>query len=191
MPRPATPANPTSSAPQCVMLLRAINVGKRQLPMAALRELAGTLGFAHARTHLASGNLVAQVSGASDAAAKRLEQAITEHFGFHSDVIVRSADQWLRYLADNPFAKASAAEPNRVMLLLAKQAPAAQAAARLSERAVAGERIQAVRDGLWIHFPEGLGTSKLTPNLIDKSVGAPATARNWRTMQALAQMLSA
>ena len=28
-----------------VMLLRAVNVGKRQLPMAALRELATQLGF--------------------------------------------------------------------------------------------------------------------------------------------------
>lgn len=174
----------------CVMLLRAINVGKRQMPMAALREMAEAVGWNQPRTYLASGNLVAAVPGAVPAAARQLEAAITEHFGFHCDVIVRNAAQWAPYLADNPFTEASAKEPNRVMLLLGNQPPAAQAAALLRERAAPGESIAAVRDGLWIHFSEGAGTSKLTPAFIDKCFGAPATARNWRSVQALAEMLA-
>lgn len=178
-------------APLCVMLLRAINVGKRQLPMAALRELAQAMGWSRPQTYLASGNLVAAVPGPLAAAALRLEAAITDHFGFHSDVIVRSAAQWATYLADNPFEAASAKEPNRVMLLLANRSPAAKAVALLQERAAPGETIAAVRDGIWIHFAEGVGASKLTPAFIDKCVGAPATARNWRSVQALAAMLAA
>jgi len=187
-PAPA-PAKATTPKPS-VMLLRAINVGKRQLPMAALRELGLSLGFGEPKTYLASGNLVARVPGDSAAAARQLEAAITEHFGFHSDVIVRSAAQWANYLPDNPFAQASAAEPNRVMLLLANPAPADQAEALLRERAAPGERIRHVRDGLWIHFADGVGPSRLTPAFIDKCVGAPATARNWRTVQALTAMLA-
>ncbi|NRF66998.1 DUF1697 domain-containing protein [Aquincola sp. S2] len=174
---------------RCVLLLRAINVGKRQLPMAALREIAEALGFGAPKTHLASGNLIASVSGAPAAAAKRLEQSITEHFGFHSDVIVRDAARWQQYLRDNPFAEASASEPNRVMLLLANQAPVATAEALLRERAAPGETVRTVRDGLWIHFAHGIPASKLTPNFIDKCVGLPATGRNWRTVQALAGLL--
>jgi uncharacterized protein (DUF1697 family) len=190
---PATRKNAAAdaAAPLCVMLLRAINVGKRQLPMAALRELAESLGWSQPQTYLASGNLVAAVPGSLTAAARRLEAAITEHFGFHSDVIVRSAAQWVPYLADNPFEAASAKEPNRVMLLLANQSPAAQAMALLCERAAPGESIATVRDGIWIHFAEGAGASKLTPGFIDKCIGAPATARNWRSVQALATLLSA
>jgi uncharacterized protein (DUF1697 family) len=40
------------------MLLRAINVGRRQLPMAALREMAASFGYHDQKTHRASGNLV-------------------------------------------------------------------------------------------------------------------------------------
>ena len=40
---------------RCVMLLRAINVGRRQLPMAALREMAASFGWQEPKTHLASG----------------------------------------------------------------------------------------------------------------------------------------
>lgn len=176
-------------ATRCVMLLRAVNVGKRQLPMAALRELATRLGWSEPRTHLASGNLVVTLAEPATAAARRLEAAVTEHFGFHSDVIVRSAAQWAPYLADNPFADASATAPNRVMLLLAEGAPADDVAERLQARAAPGESMRRVRDGVWIHFAQGAGTSKLTPAFIDKCVGAPATARNWRTVQALHALL--
>jgi uncharacterized protein (DUF1697 family) len=177
------------TATRCVFLLRAINVGRRQLPMAALREIAGQLGFADTKTHLASGNLVAAIAGAPAAAAKRLEASITEHFGFHSDVIVRSAAQWAPYLGSNPFPEAAEAEPNRVMLLLANRAPAAEAEACLNERAAAGERVCTVGDGLWIHYAQSVAGSKLTPAFIDQCVGAPATGRNWRTVQALAGLL--
>lgn len=188
---PTRPAPRSSSASQCsALLLRAINVGKRQLPMAALRELAEQVGLADPRTYLASGNLVARIAGDGRHAAQRLEQAITEHFGFHSDVIVRSAAQWAPYLADNPLAAAAAAAPNRVMLLLANQPPAADAQARLRERAAPGESVIAHGDALWLHFADGVANSKLTPAYIDKCVGAPATARNWRTVQALGEMLA-
>ncbi len=40
-----------------------------------------------------------------------------------------------------------------------------------------------------MHFADGVAQSKLTPAYIDKCVGAPATARNWRTVQALAELL--
>jgi uncharacterized protein (DUF1697 family) len=180
-----------AAARPCVLLLRAINVGRRQLPMEALRELATQLGMAEPRTHLASGNLLARVRGGPAAAAKKLEAAISEHFGFHTDVIVREGAAWPQYLQDNPFAEASAAAPNRVMLLLSHAAPAADAVERLRERAAPGEQIAAAGDALWVHYADSIHASKLTPAFIDKCVGGPATGRNWRTVQALAQLLAA
>ena len=37
----------------------------------------------------------------------------------------------------------------------------------IQARAQAGERVEAAGDALWFHYPEGAGTSKLTPALID------------------------
>lgn len=174
---------------RCVMLLRAINVGRRQLPMAALRELAVSFGWQEPKTHLASGNLVVTVKGSPAAAAKELEAEIATHFGFHTDVIVRGAAAFVTYLTDNPFAEASEKEPNRVMLLLANGSPAADCEVRLQERAHADESVCVVRDGVWIHYAGSIHASKLTPAYVDKCVGAPATGRNWRTVQALAALL--
>lgn len=174
---------------RCVMLLRAINVGRRQLPMAALREMAASFGWQDPKTHLASGNLVATVKGSPAAAAKKLEAAIATHFGFHTDVIVRTAAPFASYLQDNPFAAAAETEPNRVVLLLANTAPAADCEVRLCERMNADESVRVVRDGVWVHYAGSVAASKLTPAYLDKCVGSPATGRNWRTVQALAAML--
>ena len=173
---------------RCVMLLRAINVGRRQLPMAALREMAASFGWQDAKTHLASGNLVVTVQGSPAAAAKQLETEIATHFGFHTDVIVRTAASFVRYLDDNPFAEASGKEPNRVVLLLSVGAPAADCEARLRERTNADESVRAVRDGVWVHYAGSIAASKLTPAFVDKCVGSPATGRNWRTVQALSAL---
>jgi uncharacterized protein (DUF1697 family) len=177
------------AAQRCVMLLRAINVGRRQLPMAALRDMAASFGWQDPKTHLASGNLVVTVKGTPAAAAKKLEAEIETHFGFHTDVIVRTAAPFVSYPKDNPFAEAAEKEPNRVLLLLANRAPAADCEARLRERMQADESVRTVRDGVWIHYAGSVALSKLTPAWVDKCFGSPATGRNWRTVQALAAML--
>ncbi|MEO6604401.1 MAG: DUF1697 domain-containing protein, partial [Aeromicrobium sp.] len=46
-----------------IILLRAVNVGGAQLPMARLREIAEELGASDASTYIASGNLIADVPG--------------------------------------------------------------------------------------------------------------------------------
>ena len=177
------------AAERCVMLLRAINVGRRQLPMAALREMAASFGWQEPKTHLASGNLVVGVKGLPAAAARTLEAEIATHFGFHTDVIVRTAASFAKYLNDNPVAGAAVKEPNRVILLLANRAPAADCEAQLRERMNADESVRTVGDGVWVHYAGSVAASKLTPAYVDKCVGSPATGRNWRTVQALAAML--
>ena len=52
-----------------------------------------------------------------------------------------------------------------------------------------GERVRLVGQALWIHYAAGAGTSKLAPSLINRLVGSPVTARNWRTAVQLQQML--
>jgi uncharacterized protein (DUF1697 family) len=173
-----------------VALLRAVNVGGRKLPMAELRRLCGTLGWADVVTYIQSGNVIFSAKGSAGAAEEALERAIASRFGFEVPVIVRTAGQWLRYREDNPFPKAAEEEPNRLMLLLSKRPPADGAEEAIEARAAAGERVRRSGDALWIHYPAGAGTSKLTPSLIDRAIGSPATARNYRTVTKLEEMLS-
>ena len=91
--------------------------------------------------------------------------------------------------ASNPFPEAAEAQPNRLMMMLSKAPPKPDAVAALPERARDGERIASAGGALWIHYPDGAGTSRLSPSLIDRLIGSPATARNWRTVLKIQEML--
>jgi uncharacterized protein (DUF1697 family) len=174
-----------------IALLRAVNVGGRKLPMAELRALCGALGWGRVATYIQSGNIVFEAKGRSAALETALESAIEGKFGLDVPVIVRTAEEWRAIAAGNPFADAAGKEPNRVLLGLAKGRLAPGAAATIAARAAAGERVAATGEALWFHYPEGVGTSKLTPSLIDRAAGSPVTARNWRTVTTLLDMAGA
>ena len=171
-----------------IALLRAVNVGGRKLPMAELRTLAGELGFEDAETYIQSGNLVFAAPGKPEALESKLETALESRFGFRCPVMIRTASQWAKLLAANPFAEASKAEPNRVLVGVSKSDLASGAAEAIAARASAGERIESAGGALWFHYPAGVGTSKITPSLIDRAAGSPVTGRNWRTMLKLMEM---
>lgn len=156
--------------------------------MAELRAICVEVGLSDIRTYIASGNIVATSPLPCEQAAAALQCAVEARFGFRTDVIGRPANCWGAYLDDNPFLRQSATEPNRVMLLLANHVPQTGATEALRALAVESERFEIVRDGLWIYFSAAVARSRLTPASIEKAVGAPTTARNWRTVQVLAQL---
>ena len=171
-------------------LLRAVNVGGRKLPMAELRTLCRELGWSDVATYIQSGNLVFAADAAPEALEAELEQAIAGRFGLGVPVIARTANQWAGLAAGNPFPAAARDEPSRLLLLVSKKPPVADAADRLMERAQGGEKVRLAGEGLWIRFAAGVARSKLTPAAIDKACGSPATGRNYRTVLKLREMLA-
>ena len=170
-----------------VALLRGINVGgHRKVPMARLRTLAEEIGLAEPATHVASGNLVFSAEEDAGTLEARLEHAIEAEFGFAVDVIVRSAGDWAALAAANPFPQESADTPNLVMLTIGKQPATDAAVETLRAKAAENERVERRGEALWIWFGGGAGRSKLG--------AAPAkgvwTARNWRTVATLRDMLA-
>ncbi len=177
--------------PRFVVLLRALNVGKRKAPMAELREACREAGFADVQSYIQSGNLV--FSGDGDAAAieGRVEAVVERQFGFSSEAIARTAAQWSAYATGSPFPEVEAERPGNLHLCLSKRAPKADAAERLMERATLGERVVLAGDALWVDFAGGVGQSKLLPAVFDKLAGSTVTARNWNTVLKLQEMASA
>jgi uncharacterized protein (DUF1697 family) len=41
---------------------------------------------------------------------------------------------------------------------------------------------------LYIHYPDGIGKSKLTPALLERTLKVSGTARNWNTILKLLEM---
>lgn len=172
-----------------IVLLRGINVGGRnKIPMPELRPLCADLGWENVQSYIQSGNLVLKASATAASLEAELERAIKRRFGLSIPVIVRAGADWPSYVNGNPYPEASQNEPNLVMLALSKAPPKTDAVEGLRERALIGERIVQVGDGLWIHYAGGVGRSKLSPTLLDRLVGSPVTARNWRTVLKLDEL---
>jgi len=173
-----------------IALLRGINVGGRnKVPMAALRDLCEGLGWAKVETFIQSGNVVFEAVGTAATLETGLEDALESRFGFRPAALVRSAAAWSKLLEANPFAAEAEAEPAKVMVAVAKKTLASGAATAIAAKAAAGEKVREAGGALWFHYPDGAGRSKLTPSAIDKAAGSPVTARNWRTAQALKDMI--
>jgi uncharacterized protein (DUF1697 family) len=174
-----------------VALLRGVNVGgNKRVPMRELCALAGELGFDCVRSYVQSGNLVFRTALAAGQLEARLEAGIERHFGFAVGVIVRTAAEWAEYSKKNPFRDAETERPHLLHLALSKHEPKAGAVKALAAYAKAGERVELARGGLWIDFASGVARSKLTPAVLDRLVGSTVTARNFRTVQKLAELLS-
>jgi uncharacterized protein (DUF1697 family) len=162
-----------------VTLLRAVNVGGTgKLPMSDLKEICEELGFATVRSYIASGNVLF-LSRKSEAAIKAaLEKRLEAYAGKPVGVLVRSAAEMAQVLSDNPFPKAA---PNRTMALFLDRAPPADTLAGI--RGQRDEQIRLGRREIYIHYGEGLATSKLV--IVAARTG---TARNMNTVATLARM---
>jgi uncharacterized protein (DUF1697 family) len=172
-----------------IALLRGINVtGHNKIAMSDLRSLCANIGWTDVQSYIQSGNLVFSAAGSLASLEAELEQAIELRFGLTIPVIVRTAADWPVYIQSNPFPDESDREPNLVLLALSKSPPHQDAAPLLQDRAANGERIVQAGDALWIHYPDGVGRSKLSPALFDRLVGSPVTARNWRTVLRLDEL---
>lgn len=170
-------------------LLRGINVGGRnKVPMQDLRSLCADIGWSEVQSYIQSGNLVFKSASDSVTLEADLEKAIEQRFGLSIPVVIRTAANWSHYIGKNPYPDVSEQNPKHLMLVLSKDESNSGVVEELQKRAAGGERITQVDDALWIHFASGVARSKLSTGVMDRLVGSPVTARNWRTVLKLDQL---
>ncbi len=169
-----------------IVLLRGINVGgHKRLKMAQLKSICDSVGLANVETYLQSGNVVCDTSDAPAHVATRVEEALRDSAALDVRVIVRTPADLSRAIEQNPFGDAARTDPNRVLVTFLERRPAAQAAAAFLERHSGPELVDLRGSELYIRYPNGAGTSKLTHNVIERALGVTGTARNWNTVSAL------
>jgi uncharacterized protein (DUF1697 family) len=178
-----------------VALLRGINVGGRnKVPMADLREVVTSLGHTGVSTYIQSGNVLFSTADTDNAKlAAALESAIEDRFGIWSSVVVLSRDELAQVLAANPYPDEP--NPRMVHVVFLNGEPPGEVLTRIAaaESAVAAkgsrDTVQAAGQALFVHTPDGFGTSELAQTLF-KIISPPAkakkhslaaTARNWAT----------
>jgi uncharacterized protein (DUF1697 family) len=172
-----------------IALLRAVNVGKRQVPMARLKELMTAAGFPEVSTYLQSGNVFFADGGRSPADnGARLEKLLLDEFGFVVEVVMRSSAQLDAIIAANPL-PARVADSKRYVVTFLGQAPDAAVVAGLKAEDFEPDEFEFRGEELYSWSPNGVHTSKFTQQFLGRKLGIPvATARNWNTVLKLREL---
>jgi uncharacterized protein (DUF1697 family) len=142
-----------------VALLRAVNVGGTgKLPMTELKAICEAAGFAKVKSSL--------------------EKGLADYAGKPVGVLVRTAEEMAAVLAVNPFKHTP---PNRTVAIFLDEAPPADALDTVV--APDGEAVGLGAREIYVHYPQGQGTSKLK-----LPAARHGTARNINTVATLARM---
>lgn len=175
-----------------VALLRGINVGgKNILPMAELAKIFVAAGANDVRTYIQSGNVVFSAKPAvAGKIAAAVSKRIKERFGIQIPVVVRSVEDVRRVMEGNPYIKAGKDAATCHVAFLADE-PKASGVAALDPQRSPGDSFAVIGREIYLHLPNGVADSKFTNAYFDSKLATICTARNWRTVTKLLEMMQA
>jgi uncharacterized protein (DUF1697 family) len=171
-------------------LLRGVNVGGRgSVRMADLRRLFVALGHADVQSYLQSGNLVFRSPLEALRLGGEIERCITQELGLKVTVLLRTADDLARIVADNPLLDRTA-DPTRLHLTFLAAAPEPARVARLEKPGDDPDEFALAGRELYLYCPNGYGRTRLNNAYFERRLGVPATTRSWKTVVALRDLSS-
>src|SRR5690606_21698378 len=146
--------------------------------MADLRAMCEQFGFGDVRTYIQTGNVICTSPLAPAQVEARLEAALTARFGKPAQVLVRTLPELEQAMVASPFV---GEDGKRVLVVFLDNEPARGV---LDAVVVPGrERLSLQGRELFIHYPDGMGRSKLKVPAL-----GTATSRNLNTLRALVEM---
>jgi uncharacterized protein (DUF1697 family) len=176
--------------PTFIALLRAVNVGKRQLKMADLRDCLSASGLVDVETYIQTGNVRFSTPMRSPAKVeRRVEEALNGGCGFDVPSIIvtpaelRQVYEDARGLPDPGFA--AAGQRRYVTFFKAEDAPDEDARARLKAWDEPGEHAVAVGRAVHVWLAHPTQQAKLFGAF--KNVLAPGTNRDLKVVRELAE----
>jgi uncharacterized protein (DUF1697 family) len=171
-----------------VAMLRGVNVGGNSLKMDWLRQACEGLGLQNVRTYVQSGNIVFASRASAAKLAQTLKATIDAQTRLPVTVVLRSAADMERIVADNSFLKQKGVDATKLHVAFLGKVPVKPALERLD--ALAGTRDQYRLHGseLYLNCPINYGETRLSNSAIEKVLGVSATTRNLKTVTTLHQM---
>lgn len=166
-------------------LLRGVNIGpNKRISMATLRAIVESLGHTDVETYLQSGNVVFAPKGRGDHAA-RLSKAIAAETGHEVAVQLRTGEELARVVEASPY---RVSDPTKlVVAFLGAELELGQLGLGDLEPYLPDELTVHGRE-LYVSVPNGQGRSKLMETLVKRRLPTTITVRNWRTVEALAEL---
>ena len=150
--------------------------------MAELRRLLEDAGHEAVTTYIASGNVLLRSPASRDEIAASLEGTIASAFGVTTVAIMRTPAELARVVAAHPFGK----DTSTSFVTFLAQKP--RDAGALVELVAPPEEVAVDGTHVYTRYPAGYRNARVTAALIERKLGVPGTARNWRTVAKLAEL---
>jgi uncharacterized protein (DUF1697 family) len=175
--------------PAYVAMLRGVNVGARnRIKMPALAKVFEDLGHTDVVTYIQSGNVVFKSRSTSESVlSRKLEACISSDLGGDVAVLLRTRAELATVVRANPFLKQNADPSKLHVTFLAARPDAALVKKAAAFDAGADEFVVRGRD-VYLHCPNGYGTTKINNGFFEKKLQATATTRNWNSVTKLLEL---
>jgi uncharacterized protein (DUF1697 family) len=171
-----------------IALFRGINVGGNNiLPTIDLVAVLEDLGLSNIKTYIQSGNVIFQskkINGVE--LSQNICTAIKERRGFVVQVIILDINEFKNAIASNPFTEMEA-KPNTIHFFFLSSLPE-NPNVNLESIKKDSEQFRLIDKVFYLYAPEGIGRSKLAMK-IEQTLGVTVTARNWRTVSKIMDMM--
>ncbi len=134
------------------------------------------------RSFIQSGNVIFSAApGAPERLPSLISTRISKRFGYRIQLILRTAEQMGNVISNNPFLKAGAAEKELYVLFLA-DLPASRSVRDLDPDRSPPDAFNVRGQEIYLRLPNGGARTKLTNQYFDSKLRTTSTARNWRTV---------
>ena len=178
--------------PRYAVFLRGINLGRRRVKMAALKQIFEGMGFKSVATLLASGNLMVESAARSVSAMEgRIESQLAVKLGYQVDTFVRSNEEIQSIASLRPFGDQEDSGNHTMHIFFFKEPVDSATRSALLQLQVPTDRLQIIdRQMYWLR--EGrLSDSQLWTSPAARKIRLPPeTLRTAATVRKLAGLMA-
>ncbi len=168
--------------PECVALIRGINVGRaKRIAMAELRNIFVSLGHQNVRTLLNSGNVLFESTRSNGVKlALGIQAAIADRAGFSAAVTVIKATALAAIVRENPLLRL-AVDPARHLVAFVAHPRSLAALRPMMLESWAPDALAIGSQAAYLWCAAGIIDSKLS-KAFAREAGESVTTRNWATV---------
>jgi uncharacterized protein (DUF1697 family) len=177
---------------ECISFLRSVNMaGHNLIKMTELSKVFVDLGFPDAKTYIQSGNVIfsnpEKIPSAS--LSLQIEKAVKERFSLNISVMTRTVDELNSLFEVNPYLREPQFDPSKMAVIFLHEKVRADQITRVEGISYPPDMFTISGSEIFIYCPNGFGKTKLYTGFFEKKMGVIGTARNWKTVTTLLNMI--